>query len=516
MAGLSISKIAVIYDKVYEYTAAFYCMRALAKIGYSVDYYSPNDADSIESVYDLYLNVDDSQRYFLPGHLRPSVYWVVDTHMDYDWRLRKARTFNFVFAAQKDGAHRLRQDGIDNAAWLPLACDPEINKKNDTAKEYDLSFVGNISHSKKRADYINFLKNKLKNKNIFIGQASPEQAAVIYAKSRLVFNISVKDDINMRVFEVLSCGRPLLTNDLKNNGQDELFGDKPPFLTYRSKCDLLRKINYYLAHEDEGESIAKIGYAEVISKHTYAHRMKEMIRCVEVKANYIKYNDYAEDISVMDNIYGKAFDLIGDNRKVLDIGCATGRFSKYLVSKKKCFVTGIEKDDALAQKAQRVLSEVITGDILDNSTYAKITQKYDFILLMDILEHTLKPEYVLAKLNDLLKQDGGIILTTPNIAYWASRNQLLRGRFNYDSAGGLMDSEHVHFFTYNSIKSLIYGCGYEIRHFDMLYGFPLINGQHPFFDKMLKIGFVRRMLENIARRNPNFFAHQFLFELKKR
>lgn len=514
MTQPSVKKIAIIYDDTNQrskngyYTTGFYCRAALNKLGFEVDHYSPGDLDNIEHKYDLYFSVDDNSRYLVPRCLKPSAYWVIDTHMDYDWRLRNARMFDFVFAAHKDGADRLKNDGIKGALWLPLACDPDINKKLGAIKEYDLSFIGNIHHSKKRADYLAFLKNRLRDKRIFIGQATSEETAVIYAKSKLVFNLSVKDDINMRVFETLSCGRPLVTNDLRDNGQLELFGDKPPFIVYRSKRELLKKIKYYINNESEREEIAKAGWQEAINKHTYVHRMAEAMRYIEKRKEHMKYEDYPEDLSVMDDIYGKAFDLIEEGRNVLDIGCATGRFSKYLVSKKNCFVTGIEKDPQLAAKAKGVLQEVILGDALEESTYREIKHKYDLILLMDVSEHTLKPGYILAKIKDYLKENGRVILITPNIAYWGERKKILFGKFNYEP-------KHVHLFTYNSIKDLIEEYGYTIRHLDLLYNLPVVNSTHRFFSRVMKNKWLKKSIENIARKYPNLFAYQLLFVIGK-
>ncbi|MCX5704220.1 MAG: glycosyltransferase, partial [Candidatus Omnitrophica bacterium] len=512
-----IKKIAIIYDDALEYTTGLYCKRALVKMGFNVDHYSPDDLDGIQSIYDLYLNIDDNEHYPFPKELRPSAYWVIDTHVsDYEWKPEKAKIFDFIFVAQKCGMDRLKKDGIKNVFWLPLACDPDIHTRYEVAKEYDMSFVGSISHSKKRIDYLSFLKKSLKGKNIFIGQASPEETAMIYAKSKLVLNMSVADDINMRVFEVLACGRPLVTDDLRNKGQRELFGDKPPFIIYRSKRDLLKKIKYYLCNEDKSEEIARAGRQEAINKHTYLHRMGEIIQTIEKRGNYIKYNDFADDVSViMDTVYGKIFNLIGENNKVLDIGCATGRFSKYLVSKKRCFVTGIDNDPLLLEKAKGVLSEVILGGAGEPDTYERIKHKYGFILLMDVLEHTANPDYILLKVKDFLGENGQVIITMPNIAYWAIRKELLLGRFNYDPEGGIMDDGHVRFFTYYTIKDLIERCGYVIKHWDTLYSLPFINNSHSLFSKIIKMGLIRRLFEHIARKYPNFFAHRLLFMIEK-
>jgi len=44
---------------------------------------------------------------------------------------------------------------------------------------------------------------------------------------------------------------------------------------------LLEKIDYYLTHETEREEIAYNGYKEVLSKHTYEHRAKEILNVVK-------------------------------------------------------------------------------------------------------------------------------------------------------------------------------------------------------------------------------------------
>ena len=57
---------------------------------------------------------------------------------------REGAALRVVFAAQRDGVDLLRGIGVSSATWLPLACDPEIHRKHDVAKQYDVAFVGNI------------------------------------------------------------------------------------------------------------------------------------------------------------------------------------------------------------------------------------------------------------------------------------------------------------------------------------------------------------------------------------
>jgi hypothetical protein len=60
---------------------------------------------------------------------------------------------------------------------------------------------------------------------MFVGRAYFEEMARAYSAARLLFNRSLKNDVNMRVFEAVACGSLLFKNDLGNNGQDELFRD---------------------------------------------------------------------------------------------------------------------------------------------------------------------------------------------------------------------------------------------------------------------------------------------------
>ena len=94
--------------------------------------------------FDLYLNIDDGLRITCrPTCVRapggPSIPISISTGAS-----TKSRGFDLVFAAQRDGAEQLRRAGIASAAWLPLACDPEIHRKHDVAKQYDVAFVGNV------------------------------------------------------------------------------------------------------------------------------------------------------------------------------------------------------------------------------------------------------------------------------------------------------------------------------------------------------------------------------------
>lgn len=276
---MTTARIALIFDnQARPETTGFYCRRAFGKF-VDVEHFLPEEISEIpEGKFDLFLNIDDGFQFHLPEHLRPAACWVIDTHMDYKWCLEKASRYDYVFAAQKDGALKLQIEGIESTQWLPLACDPEIHRSYQEEIRYDFSFVGNLVGRERNA-LLNTLRSKYP--NCFIGQKYFEEMARIYSASRLIFNRSIKNDINMRVYEALGCGGLLLTNDLTENGQSELFSDRVHLATYNCPEELFDKLNYYLRHEVERKKIAQRGHEHVLSRHTYQHRMQTLLASID-------------------------------------------------------------------------------------------------------------------------------------------------------------------------------------------------------------------------------------------
>jgi GT2 family glycosyltransferase/tetratricopeptide (TPR) repeat protein len=278
---VAIQRVAIIYDdQARPDTTGVYCRRALESL-VEVEHVPPEELLSGRvrpGRFDLYLNIDDGLRYRLPEKLRPCAWWAIDTHLDPDWYLEKAPDFDLVFTAQRDGAEELRQAGIVTAQWLPLACDPEIHRKHEVEKTFDICFVGHLFPGP-RSDLVRLIERRFA--RTFVGQRFFDEMARTYSESRIVFNRSLRNDINMRVFEALACGSLLVTNDLSENGQAELFRDGVHLAVYRDAEELMDKIAYYLDHDEVRERIAARGRQEALERHTYRIRMEAILRAAE-------------------------------------------------------------------------------------------------------------------------------------------------------------------------------------------------------------------------------------------
>jgi len=153
--------------------------------------------------------------------------------------------------------------------------------------------------------------------------------------------------------------------------------------------------------------------------------------------------------------------LAGTNKKVLELGPASGYLSKILRDV-GCQITGIEIDPVLAKQAEQFLDKIIVGDI-EELDLDKILgpKRYDVILIGDVLEHLKNPKKVLEKLHGFLNNEGYLVCSIPNIAHGSIRLKLLNGEFRYKPTG-LLDETHLHFFTLDSILSMFHSSGYSI------------------------------------------------------
>lgn len=167
------------------------------------------------------------------------------------------------------------------------------------------------------------------------------------------------------------------------------------------------------------------------------------------------YTEFKVDLSNANSSWTIIYDLIRDNSSVLDIGCSSGYFDKILIENKKCVVDGIEIDAEDAERAKKICRSVIVGNIEDSGfPLNSIEEKYDYILFIDVLEHLVNPSTALMRVKSLLKDNGKIIFSIPNMANGSIRLQLLQGNFDYEKEG-LLDATHLHYYTGKSIQDYI-------------------------------------------------------------
>ncbi|QDU09835.1 glycosyltransferase [Gimesia aquarii] len=514
-------KIAIIFDHITRpETTGLYCLRALQELADVTHFHPEQLANSDFASFDLVLHIDDGLRYRLPTFKCRSAYWAIDTHLDFDWALQRSQLFDFVFTAQRDGADQLQQAGIENAQWLPLACDPEIHGRKKVAAQYDLSFVGN-SFPGERDKLLKLLSEKYPHS--YFGQADYREMSTIYSGAKIVFNRSLKNDINMRVFETIASGALLITNDLSENGLSTLFQNKKHLVTYRDADELIKVIDHYLKHAEERKHIASAGYTEVLAHHTYRNRMQEILNTVEgmsdkspTSKSLVSQRVLSPDSAARPFKSRSYFEFSRPEvqalvplsaKRILDIGCGTGRLGEGLKERQKCHVTGIELDETAANQTKKRLDKVVIQNVADVDFHFPENQ-FDCIVCADILEHLREPGDLLKKIRSWLSSDGSLVISIPNVRHHSVITSLLAGNWTYESAG-LLDDDHVRFFTRREMEKLLFRTGFNVDQIQSVCGPGDEDRKQSGDVRQLNISGLQVTAKTEAEANE-FFTYQYL------
>jgi 2-polyprenyl-3-methyl-5-hydroxy-6-metoxy-1,4-benzoquinol methylase len=196
-------------------------------------------------------------------------------------------------------------------------------------------------------------------------------------------------------------------------------------------------------------------------------------------------------------------ELVGHGKRVLDVGCATGDVAEVLADH-GCNVTGIEIDPAAARQAEKHCERVVVGDVEDLDPNAELDdESFDVILFGDTLEHLKDPLRTLERLKPLLRPEGYVVASIPNVAHGSVRLALMQGKFQYGSLG-LLDTAHLRFFTRESVEQLFTEAGLLIT--------GLRRTSRGIFDTEIEIDRERipdEVLE-LVREDPEASTYQFV------
>ncbi|MBZ0104048.1 MAG: class I SAM-dependent methyltransferase [Sulfuricella denitrificans] len=171
-----------------------------------------------------------------------------------------------------------------------------------------------------------------------------------------------------------------------------------------------------------------------------------------------KYSYHVEPDA--DTTATKILRLIGQNKRVLELGTAVGSMTQLIHEVNACTVVGMEIDPEMAKMAAPWCERMIVGNIESmDLTETLGNDLFDVIVAADVLEHLHDPWACLHKIRSYLRPEGFIVLSVPNVAHNALLAELLNGRFPYQEKG-LLDRTHLRFFTRTNLEEMLLETGY--------------------------------------------------------
>ncbi|WP_374764222.1 methyltransferase domain-containing protein [Yunchengibacter salinarum] len=151
-------------------------------------------------------------------------------------------------------------------------------------------------------------------------------------------------------------------------------------------------------------------------------------------------------------------------QRVLEVGCGAGRLGAAVRARTGAEVIGVEREpDAVAAARQR-LDRVVRADL--SRSFPRLTPgSFDCVLFGDVLEHLDDPVMALRWAWQLLKPDGVVLASIPNVAHASVVRDLLRGDFQYHDSG-LLDRDHSHLFSYATVQKTFLEAGLWVEKLD--------------------------------------------------
>lgn len=202
---------------------------------------------------------------------------------------------------------------------------------------------------------------------------------------------------------------------------------------------------------------------------------------------------------------------IADESTILEFGPANGRLTRHLTMNRGCSVVIVERDyEAGKEAAQYAVKSYLgseEGDI-DHLEWKNVGIEFDYIIFADVLEHLFEPKKILKEALALLKENGRILISVPNISHNSIILSLLNDRFTYSDTG-LLDATHVHFFAYKDLKDMIKDVGLYIADLHQIYSRVGNNEiETTYYDVSGEVGKILRQRENGS-------TYQFVLNLSK-
>jgi spore maturation protein CgeB len=251
--------------------------------------------------------------------------WFLDDPQEVDFTSKKSLNYDYVFTVESACVDAYKKAGSNNAYFLPLGCDPLIDKKIDKLeKKYisDICFIGvafpaRVEFFDGVADFLKdynvkiigggktigsandpwlwkkkLKKAKLLDKFILDEVVAPGEAAKYYNGAKICLNIHraaidqraskgnkdkiMPEAVSGRTFEIAGCGAFQLIDDARSNVSKH-FKVGEEIVTFSDQEDFKKKVRYYLDNSKEREAIAQAGQKRAYAEHTYKQRIEYLL-----------------------------------------------------------------------------------------------------------------------------------------------------------------------------------------------------------------------------------------------
>ena len=292
-----------------------------------------------------------------------------------------------------------------------------------------------------------------------VGLVGPVQTGVSHNRVRMMPDYQDLDGMNDFARRVEKRYRGKVTQ--------ELLHDDGCFLVRRAALrDVQPDTGFQTSQGMAGDFSLRLwqaGWKVLAADDVYVHRNATGVTEDFVADSRRFHELHGFDISYSTNVRRDALSELDSGhapQAVLEAGCAAGGTLCYLQGAfPKAELCGIELNDRAAAVA-RFFADVQAMD-LEKLDHPAWHDKFDVILMCDILEHLRDPWQTVRNMYRMTRPGGRIVISVPNITYVSVFAEMLKGQWHYEDAG-ILDRTHLRFFTRETAMALLTQAGYHV------------------------------------------------------
>jgi 2-polyprenyl-3-methyl-5-hydroxy-6-metoxy-1,4-benzoquinol methylase len=147
--------------------------------------------------------------------------------------------------------------------------------------------------------------------------------------------------------------------------------------------------------------------------------------------------------------------------RLLDVGCGAGVWASRLREAGADELVGLDPSPAAIELAAARYDTAVVGTIEDTALERLGGERFDVIVVADVLEHLVDPWLAVRRLRDWAAPGATLAVSVPNMRFYRLvGNLVLRGQFEYEPYG-VRDWTHLRWFTRSSLARMLADSGWE-------------------------------------------------------
>lgn len=363
---------------------------------------------------------------FLNDKEQRKVAWSMDSHHQWQIEIQYQHFFHTYYLAHSNYIEKFKKTRVK---WLPCSLLVDQNRKEllryyfflDGEKAFDIvsiyrNYLSIGDRNAVMAEYYNYLSNH--GYSVFLGQTKQivqgklNMSRYYHAlcSGRIVLNISIKDDLNMRNFEALALNQVMVTNRVPDHDKIDLDYSNTVFF---DRYDLNSFAKAMERAFEKTKQVPKRTVDSVINKHMLIHRY------VDIMNDVLGENLVVPDIDVQQEL-----DLLKDEKS----------YDEALIP----FSVSDESGDIQYDRME-IEMKAVYAFFLHNNVRKSFEYLYDQLKLNGQSERWKVYLNELLLLNNLIvkRHDGEYLFELLNNVLWEAVQLAIKGRISKQEADQL-------------------------------------------------------------------------------